>query len=130
VSFHVPEASRLTDHPTMGSDSSHGHNGAFRVPSPEPGWHLWLICSDGRAEDAVGALGEWEHVSVSVSNSTRLRLPTWKEMAFVKDLCWDAEDVVVEFHPRKSDYVNVHPTVLHLWRWTGGDFPTPPREAV
>jgi hypothetical protein len=126
--FHVPEGGRLTDHPTLGSTAAFRNNGVFTVPSPEAGWTLWLICSDGC--DLSGPLGEWEHVSVSVRQKDRLRLPTWKEMAFVKGLCWDAEDCVVQFHPRASEYVNVHPTVLHLWRWTAGAFPTPPIEAV
>jgi hypothetical protein len=51
-------------------------------------------------------------------------------MCFVKRLCWDGEDVVVQFHPRESTYVNVHPNVLHLWRWRQGEFPTPPMAAV
>jgi hypothetical protein len=47
-------------------------------------------------------------------------------MTFVKRLCWDGEDVVVQFHPRESEYVNCHPHVLHLWRHTTKAFPTPP----
>jgi hypothetical protein len=55
-----------------------------------------------------------------------MRTPTWKEMAFVKDLCWDGEDEVIQFHPRKSEYVNVHQHVLHLWRSLDHPIPTPP----
>ena len=47
-------------------------------------------------------------------------------MAYVKRICWDAEDVVVQFHPRESEYVNCHPNVLHLWRYKAAEFPTPP----
>jgi hypothetical protein len=47
-------------------------------------------------------------------------------MAYVKDLCWDAEDVVMQLHPRKSEYVNNHPHVLHLWRPVDVEIPTPP----
>ncbi|TXH71415.1 MAG: hypothetical protein E6Q83_03625 [Thiothrix sp.] len=43
----------------------------------------------------------WEHVSVSLGN----RCPTW-----------DEEDMVIQFHPAKSEYVNLHPHALHLWR--------------
>jgi hypothetical protein len=46
-------------------------------------------------------------------------------MCFVKDLFWDVEEVVVQFHPKKSEYVNNF-RVLHLWRPTNGVFPTPP----
>jgi hypothetical protein len=130
MSFHVPEYSRLSlaDDPRMGSTPAYGNNGVFTVPSPEPGWVLYLICSDGA--DVPGPLGEWEHVSVSVRQRDKVRIATWKEMAFVKTCCWDDDDCVVQFHPRTADYVNVHPSVLHLWRWKGGDFPMPPIEAV
>ena len=116
----------------MGSTSIEGHNGAFYVPSPEPGWGLFLICSDGCADDAVGELALWEHVSVAAhrEKSPAIRIPTWKEMSYVKRLCWDAEDCVVQYHPAESSYVNHHPAVLHLWRWRAGVFPTPPIEAV
>jgi hypothetical protein len=132
VTFHVPERDRLTlqKSPVMGTDSSYGNNGAFWLPSPEPGWGLFLICSDGTDGDAVGELAVWEHVSVSARNTKRTRIPSWKEMCHVKDLCWDEEDVVVQFHPRASEYVNAHPDVLHMWRWKGGEFPTPPPIAV
>jgi hypothetical protein len=124
--FHVPEKSRILDHPTMGSTSADGNNGAFTLPSVEPGWTLYLICSDGGDPECPEGHG-WEHVSVSVRDArNRLRLPTWKEMCQVKELCWDAEDCVVQYHPKRSAYVNHHPTVLHLWRWTAGEFPQPP----
>jgi len=44
--------------------------------------------------------------------------------------CGYTTNVIVQFHPRQSDYVNIHPNVLHLWHWTAGAFPTPPIEAV
>src|SRR6266496_309535 len=106
MSFHVPENARLTNHPKLASTSKDGNNGVFIINSPENGWQLALICSDE----------EWEHVSVHAFKNNKQRIPTWKEMCFVKDLCWDDEDVVVQFHPRKSNYVNIHPNILHLWR--------------
>src|SRR5439155_18418562 len=113
MSFHVPERWRITDHPILSSTSADGCNGAFLVPSPEPGWTLALICSDGSgAPDLV----PWEHVSVHVVRRRQERTPTWKEMAYVKDLCWDDEDVVMQLHPKKSEYINNHPHTLHLWR--------------
>ncbi len=47
-------------------------------------------------------------------------------MCFIKDLFWDEDDVVVQYHPAKSDYVNNHQYTLHLWRPTEGEMPTPP----
>jgi hypothetical protein len=130
--MHVPDAARITvdQHPVMGSDASYGNNGAFTLPSCEPGWTLFLICSDGTEPAAVGELGAWEHVSVRASRGKASRVPTWREMCLVKCVCWDSEDVVMQFHPRQSEYVNLHPDVLHLWRWKAGTFPTPPRLAI
>jgi hypothetical protein len=68
----------------------------------------------------------WEHVSVS----TKTRCPTWKEMSWVKDLFFDDEEIVIQYHPRKADYVNVHPFCLHLWRPITATIPTPPPLAV
>ncbi len=82
------------------------------------------IISSGSQPDQ----SEWEHVSVSCAN----RCPTWDEMCAVKDLFWTGEETVVQFHPRKSRYVNRHEFCLHLWRRIGGEemFPLPPDEAV
>lgn len=131
MSFHVPEAARDTTHPILGSDASYGNNGAFHLESPEPGWALALICSDGN-DPAVPQADGWEHVSVHAyrNGGSQRRTPTWKEMAHVKDLCWDAEDVVMQLHPKKSEYVNCHPNVLHLWRPRHTPIPTPPSELV
>jgi hypothetical protein len=131
--FKVPERERITmqQSPSLGSDASYGRNGAFQVDSPEPGWNLFLICSDGSEFICKDTPSEqWEHVSVQARNARGSRIPTWKEMTFINDLCWDGEDVVVQFHPKKSQYVNHHPHVLHLWRWKHGTFPTPPTEDV
>ena len=70
--------------------------------------------------------GEWEHVSVS-SAGDPARIPTWEDMCFVKSLFWHPEECVVQFHPPEAEYINHHPGVLHLWRWTGGAFPMPPK---
>ncbi len=69
-----------------------------------------------------GALCGWEHVSVSLKHRT----PNWAEMCFVKNLFWDETETVVQFHPKKSEYVNCHPYVLHLWRKVGQEHELPP----
>lgn len=63
----------------------------------------------------------WEHASVSTTTAC----PTWEQMCFIKELLWDAEDVVVQYHPAKSQYVNFHPYCLHLWRPTEETMPVP-----
>jgi hypothetical protein len=77
--------------------------------------------------DATEAIADgWEHVSVS----TETRTPTWAEMVRVKRLFWGDEDVVLQFHPRRSEYVNRHEHCLHLWRHTIAAIPCPPKELV
>lgn len=70
---------------------------------------------------------EWDHASISMGG----RCPTWPEMCKVKDLLWDPEDVVVQFHPPKSEYVNLAKTCLHLWCYRGDlQMPRPPKILV
>jgi hypothetical protein len=123
MSFHVPELMRITKHRLLGSDATYGNNGAFDFSSPEPGWRLMLICSDGL---------DWEHVSVHAYRGVgeKQRTPNWREMCYVKRLCWDAEDCVMQLHPPESSYVNNHPHTLHLWRPTDREIPQPPSETV
>ena len=40
-------------------------------------------------------------------------------MCFIKDVVWDEEDVVIQYHPQKSEYVTLHGHCLHLWRPVG-----------
>jgi hypothetical protein len=101
---------------TMRSSDADGFNGVFIIMGP-CGEKLTIIASDGTDPAARG----WQHVSIS----TR-RLPNWTEMCFVKDLFWDEEECVVQFHPPKSEYVTNHPNVLHLWKHMSLPFPQPP----
>jgi hypothetical protein len=126
MSFHVPDTGRNTDHPQLGTNPGDPY-GAFDVASPEPGWRLTLICFDGRD---VGDLSGWEHVSVHAFRGAQKRTPTWREMCWVKDLCWEADEVVMQLHPARADYVNIHPHVLHLWRPIDGTIPLPPKIMV
>lgn len=126
--FHVPEKYRIVTGP-QASNASYGNNGAFRIPSrggaertrngTRKSRELFVIASDG--------LG-WEHVSVHVYDITQetFYMPYWDEMCYLKELFWDPEDVVMQLHPRQSEYVNNHAFVLHLWRPVGVEIPTPP----
>lgn len=64
----------------------------------------------------------WEHVSVSFTD----RCPRWDELCVIKDMFWDDEECVVQYHPPKSRYISVHPYCLHLWRPTEAEIPQPP----
>lgn len=112
--FKVPEKYRITDHPIMSSDSSYGNNGAFKIPLGK----AWAYCI---ASDGDG----WEHVSCHIVETFMQRTPTWSEMCKIKDLFWEAEDCVIQYHPPKSEYVNNHQHTLHLWRPIGQEIPLP-----
>ena len=64
----------------------------------------------------------WDHVSVSFRN----RVPTWDEMCKIKDIFFDEDECCVEYHPKKKDYVNLHPYCLHIWRPQEAQIPVPP----
>jgi hypothetical protein len=51
-------------------------------------------------------------------------------MVFIKGLFWDDDDVVMQLHPKRSEYVNQHPHTLHLWRPMTATIPTPPASLV
>lgn len=127
MSFHVPEQYRVRGG-EMGSDSSAGNNGAFHFPpTVKRSLRLMAIASDGTYWDELGyPPPAWEHVSVS----TAVRCPTWEEMCWVKDLFWDPEDVVIQLHPPRSEWVNCHPYCLHMWRPIGVVLPRPPAMTV
>ena len=90
------------------------HNGMFKVFVN--GKSFFCIVSNG---------GGWEHVSVSMTNQKRC--PSWEEMCAIKDIFFEPEEVVVQYHPKKSDYVNNHPYCLHLWRPLNTEIVTPPK---
>ena len=54
------------------------------------------------------------------------RCPTWDEMCMVKKAFFEPEDVVIQYHPAESEYVNLHPHCLHMWRPRFTKIPCPP----
>lgn len=118
MAFHVPENYRYIDdtYPAWAHKTAVGtNNGTFIVPYTRGKKPVTLRCI---ASDGWG----WEHVSVSLPS----RVPTWDEMCYIKELFWDDENWVVQYHPAKSEYVNCHPYVLHLWHPLEQELPTPP----
>ena len=98
-------------------DLGDAKNGAFKVYVS--GRSFFVIASSG---------GGWEHVSVDPNN--KKRCPTWDEMCAIKNMFFDEEEVVMQLHPAKSEYVNIHPYCLHLWRPLEREIPMPPVEFV
>lgn len=97
----------------FGTSASYGPNGVFILDGPLT--RLVIIASNEYG---------WEHVSARPEREERTL--TWEEMCFVKDLFWRDDEAVVQYHPPKSEYVNCHPFVLHLWRPLDVELPRPP----
>lgn len=96
------------------TDASSGFNGyfVFFVNSTR----VQCVASDG---------GGWQHVSVSVVGKPSTT-PRWDVMCAVKDLFWNDTDCVVQFHPPKSEYKNLHQGCLHMWKSLAEKQPIPP----
>lgn len=123
-----PEQFRFS-HPSMGGHQSHRGDtfGCFVIPAfnaPRKR-RLRIIATDG---DAGAEDTGWEHVSVSLDSTKAI--PTWDEMCYVKNLFWDGSECVVQFHPAKSDHINIHNGCLHLWHCRKQQFPMPPKICV
>lgn len=123
--FRKLEKYRVTNHPIYGTKKRDTH-GLFVVPFE--GEHLQCLSSGVPDSGMTAEVQRWEHVSVSVHGVDRC--PTWGEMCHVKALFWDANEVVVQYHPAEKDYVNNHNFVLHLWKHTDKPFITPPSIAA
>jgi len=66
----------------------------------------------------------WEHVSVNPYK--RNYMPTWEDMCRLKDMFFRDDEVAIQIHPAKDQYVNNLEHCLHLWRCTYTEQPTPP----
>lgn len=115
--FKFPEQHRVR---TGNFVSYEGGDGIFIIPHYRiTGYYFTVVASKGAG---------WYHVSVTVrpkKNGEPTRCPTWEEMCFIKDTFWDETDAVVQYHPPKSKYVNMHKYCLHLWQPIGRDIPVP-----
>ena len=116
--FHVKEEYRIRTG-QYGSNYTYGNNGAFEINRGSA--KFCIIASDGMGR---------EHISVHCIKQGKDWTPTWSEMCFIKGLFWDEEDCVIQFHPAKSEYVNVHKHTLHLWRPTNQVIPIPDKIMV
>ena len=118
--FRVPNKFRIRVNHALASDDAIGNNGAFKIKLNEKAT-AYCIASDQNG---------WEHVSVHVVEDGTPEIPTWEEMCAIKNLFWEEDDTVVQYHPAQSEYVNTNPNVLHLWRPTNAVLPTPPKIMV
>ena len=88
------------------------YNGAFLIPVENK--QFFVIASNGL---------NWEHVSVSIKNVDRC--PKWNEMCKIKEMFFEDEEIVMQLHPKKSEYINLHKYTLHLWRPINKEIPVP-----
>lgn len=89
------------------------------------GWAEAHLASSKKHQPAAVVFsngGGWDHVSASFKH----RCPTWEEMCEIKSMFFRPDEVVVQYHPAESEYVNNHPYCLHLWRPHEKAMPTPP----
>jgi hypothetical protein len=90
------------------------------VESPMISSRCWR-CSNGLKviasvlEESDGR--DWLHVSVSRTQ----RLPSWKDLAYVKGLFIGAEHKAIQVFAPADEHVNIHPFCLHLFRCLDGD---------
>lgn len=111
--------------PEFASNELYGNNGVFHFSSPltvnekKPRRKRFLACI---ISDQEG----WDHVSIHGIRSKGEYTPTWNEMCYIKDLFFDKDEWVMQYHPEESAYVNVHPHTLHLWRPHNKEIPKPP----
>lgn len=56
---------------------------------------------------------DFEHVMLNPKH----RLPTYEEMVSLKEIFWEQDEVAMQVHPAKSQYVNIEIFSLHLWRY-------------
>ncbi len=97
-------------------------------PGDDYGWFEIPSCVNRQLKLKVmvaPSKSEWKHVSVSTGVK---RCPTWEEMCQVKELIFEDHEIAVQFHPAKSEYVNLAENCLHLWSHMS--IKTPPRILV
>ncbi len=92
------------------------------------GGYLFLkLFPKGKLVKIIFSWGDgWDHISASYSN----RCLTWEEMCMVRDIFFNEDETVIQYHPTKDNYVNIHPYTLHLWRPQNEKIPVPPKYMV
>lgn len=107
--------SALRDHPPMDFQQIRKPGWDTDISSAwtKIGDDLMVLCS--QSVEADGRM--WFHVSMSRPT----RLPTWQDVRRVKDAFIGKDQKAVQVFPPQSEYVNIHPHVLHLFHCMDGD---------
>lgn len=115
---------RIT-HPVCGNAPKGATYGMFSIPIPKKKQTVAIIIANDGTE------GGWEHVSchVRIAQGTRppiMRVPSYDELCWLKDLFWESHECAMQFHVPKTDHINRHQHCLHLWRRAGANCELPP----
>lgn len=106
--------------------------GVFYIPQGIDA--LIVIFDDGTYGEPINGTytgSGWEHLSCRVKmGKGQERVPSYSELNWLKQLFWDDEECVMHLYPPKSEHVNNHPFVLHLWRPLHAEIPRPRKELV
>jgi len=109
----------------LSSPDSYGMAGAFLIPIGLKRRAVVVSCN--------GDIGTgWEHVSVHIISGKKKHqeTPTWNDMCYIKNMFWSDDEIAIQIHPKKTDYINVHNHTLHLWRSLNQELLTPPNLLV
>ena len=82
-----------------------------------------FACQIPRAQGALYKLQvivswglNWDHVSVHATMNGEQFTPFWEDMCYIKNLFFKPSETVIQYHPPRINYVNMHKNTLHLWR--------------
>lgn len=117
----------------MTPEWNHAYNNVLRRIMPST-WRVvqrtedGMAWANGRLAVILSAATElddkrWLHISVSMMGDPGL-LPSWANLCEVRDVFLGEEALCLHLLPPKSEHVNIHHGVLHLWHCMDGR-PTP-----
>jgi hypothetical protein len=58
------------------------------------------------------------------------RCPKWDEMKYVKELFFEPNETVIQFHPPIADNISINDYVLHLWKNNNQEIQLPPKYMI
>lgn len=120
--YRYKNVEKILSHYVYCSTFNEGNTGVFEITSKERGKTFFIISS---------IENNWEHVSIYIPKKGRkFKIPTWNDMCYIKNLFWEGNETVVQFHPKESSYVNDHPGTLHLWKKVNEEYELPPENMV
>lgn len=88
----------------------------FKIPREIRSEYIW------RTNKFIGSASatdfpdeQWEHALLTIISPT-VRCPRYEELSLFKEFFWEKDEVVIQVHPCRENYVNILDS-LHLWRY-------------